>query len=689
MMKIFKINQLAVFLLLLVLSAPAFAHWTTKGPYGGTITCLTVMDTLIFAGTADGGVYRTTTAQASAWRYYNYTGLTDPHINALTTIGGYVVAATPTGTFKSTDLGNTWLKTTQGLSNANVLSLITAGDHIIAGTNGGGIYLSHDSGSTWEQSNVGLTNLVVTSFAYKNNMIYAGTQNGVYVSIDDGDSWAAMNTGLSSTGIVSLAATDTMLYAATTGGVYATNTATVNWMSINNGLGSIKVYSISIMGSSLMIATSAGVGGTMLSSIAWTFIGVTSLTDTTYAVVSYSNKLYAGTKNGGVYRQNAPAVTWSPFNTGLNNLKGYAVYNSGNLVLTATSNGVFVSKDLAANYVASNNGLTDSLNVTGFLFAGGKLYAGTKTGGVYASADTGATWTSINTGLANLDIVALVGFGNKLLAATATGAVFTTDRTTVNWLACTGLPANIIPTGFATDTVSHVFLGTNGNGVFMCMDGASFTANNTGLTNLNVSALAIAENTLYAATSGGIFKSGFMNSSWTACNNGLPTLNIRSLCASGKFIVAGYKGGTYSTYDGGGLWQAPNILLYIPQYADVTAISFTPASSRLFIATPANGFYSNAISELPTTGVNEVFGKNAREVFSVFPNPTSGVFTIENKQPNAAIQAVSMYDITGKCVWRGTTGKQNITINMGLMRGLYFVEVQTEKGLFVQKVLVQ
>ena len=688
-MKLLTNKQLFIFLITLCCMPSAFAHWTTKGPYGGTIKCFTVMDTLMFAGTADGGIYRTTNAAATGWRYYNYTGLSDPHINALTSIGKYVVAATPAGTFKSSDLGNTWVKTTEGLSNTNVLSLITAGDHVIAGTNGGGVYLSHDSGSTWEQSNVGLTNLVVNAFAFDGDVIYAGTQNGVYVSTDDGDSWTAMNTGLSSLSVVSLAVNDTMLYAATSLGVYATNTSTVSWMLSNSGLGSVQVNALSVSGTNLIAATNAGVAITSLSTIAWSFNASTTLLDTVYALASYSGKLYAGTRNNGVMRQTALQATWSTFNTGINNLKGQAIYNSGLLVLAATNKGVFVSKDLAANYVAANTGLADSLHVTGFLFAGATLYASTQYGGVFQSTDTGATWSSANTGLTDLSMASIVGFGSKLLAATTSGAVFYTDRQSINWSACTGVPSNCIPIGFATDTVSHVFLGTQGHGVWMSMDGVSFTASNAGLTNLNVSGLAILGNTLYASTLGaGVFKSGFMNDTWTACNTGLPTQQILSLHASGSFVVAGYRGGVHSSFNGGNLWQAPNVLLYIPEYADVTGISFTPSSSRIFVATPANGFYSNAITELPTTGIFEATYYSALQKLNVFPNPTSGSFTIEGKEKETTISAVSMYDITGKRIHYEQVHAQRVTIESAVKQGIYFVEIQTENGVFVQKVTV-
>src|SRR5690348_11119640 len=89
---------------LLIPAISSFAHWTTKGPYGGRVKCMIAADTLVFIGTYDGGIYRSTNKSVTAWRYANYTGLTDPSITAMSYIGNKVVAGTASGIFVSTDI---------------------------------------------------------------------------------------------------------------------------------------------------------------------------------------------------------------------------------------------------------------------------------------------------------------------------------------------------------------------------------------------------------------------------------------------------------------------------------------------------------------------------------------------------------------------------------------------------------
>jgi hypothetical protein len=93
------------------------------------------------------------------------------------------------------------------------------------------------------------------------------------------------------------------------------------------------------------------------------------------------------------------------------------------------------------------------------------------------------------------------------------------------------------------------------------------------------------------------------------------------------------------TYNEGSSWLSPNVLLYIPAYADVTEISFTPPSTRIFAATPNNSLYSNGVAELPT-GIREL--KSIIGNFTVSPNPASDYLTLDFTDVKAAVK-VSRY----------------------------------------------
>jgi hypothetical protein len=122
------------------------------------------------------------------------------------------------------------------------------------------------------------------------------------------------------------------------------------------------------------------------------------------------------------------------------------------------------------------------------------------------------------------------------------------------WVATSGPSASTI-----TIVVSggNLFAGTGGGGVyFSTNNGTSWTAVNTGLTNLNVYALAANGGNIFAGTGGGgVFLSTNNGTSWTAVNSGLTNLNIYSLTASGGYVFAGtYGGGVFLTTNNGTNW---------------------------------------------------------------------------------------------------------------------------------------
>ncbi|MBI4549196.1 MAG: hypothetical protein HY707_14535, partial [Ignavibacteriae bacterium] len=96
------------------------AQWTkTFKPNGDTVTCFTVHNGNIFAGTRAGGVF-VSTNNGMSWAPAN-NGLTDLHIKSLASGGAYIFAGTNlAGIFRFTDNGNTWTPKNNGLSSLEV-----------------------------------------------------------------------------------------------------------------------------------------------------------------------------------------------------------------------------------------------------------------------------------------------------------------------------------------------------------------------------------------------------------------------------------------------------------------------------------------------------------------------------------------------------------------------------------------
>jgi photosystem II stability/assembly factor-like uncharacterized protein len=104
---------------------------------------------------------------------------------------------------------------------------------------------------------------------------------------------------------------------------------------------------------------------------------------------------------------------------------------------------------------------------------------------------------------------------------------------------------------------TNIYAGTSG-GVFLSTDnGSTWNTVNTGLTNLEVRALAVSDSNIFAGTKGGgVFRSTNNGTSWTAVNSGLGNLNIYSLFIDGTKLYAGYFGGVYASSNLGANWAS-------------------------------------------------------------------------------------------------------------------------------------
>ncbi|MDO9184965.1 MAG: T9SS type A sorting domain-containing protein [Bacteroidia bacterium] len=85
------------------------------------------------------------------------------------------------------------------------------------------------------------------------------------------------------------------------------------------------------------------------------------------------------------------------------------------------------------------------------------------------------------------------------------------------------------------------------------------------------------------------------------------------------------------------------------------------------------------------TAINEI-----TELFSVFPNPSSGIFTVNLK--NKTVEAkISVYDVLGNCVLDEVFVKNNsLEINLSNQpKGVYFIEIMSEEVQAVKKIVLQ
>jgi photosystem II stability/assembly factor-like uncharacterized protein len=99
------------------------------------------------------------------------------------------------GVFRSTDGGGTWRPISRALPNDSIRGIVLGEQEVIVAT-GHGIFKTVDKGRQWMPVNKGLTNLSIqVLIGSGDGGLYAGTSSGVFRS-DDGVTWVAVNQGL-------------------------------------------------------------------------------------------------------------------------------------------------------------------------------------------------------------------------------------------------------------------------------------------------------------------------------------------------------------------------------------------------------------------------------------------------------------------------------------------------------------
>ena len=697
------------------ISFSSFAHFGSKGPYGGGVSCSITFDSTVYIGTFEGGVFISTNSKAEAWRS-RPVGLKSGKITALAHTGKYLFAATAdSGVYRFTGfVGNDryWEKVNTGLGSLKITSLVAIDSStVMAGTDGMGIFKTTNKGTSWVAvNNAILHHEEITALAKaRNRIIHTSKDGGVYASDDNGATWIALNDestdDITATALSYNAKTDQLLVL-NRDGLYVADSVSFD-TTIDYSLAEVgipigaKVVSMSNDGDAWYLTTDKGLFFSTSFSIRWLSISSGTIQNPTI-LIPFRTNLILGTKNEGILRTNllamTPIVTWTAINTGFNNLATYAIATTGDkIIVTATEKGVFVSKDLATSYVRANKGLIDSLNVNDLLFADGYLMAVTKNAGFFLSSDTGKTWTQANIGLPSM-IVNKIYYSRGKKYVFCSGQVFSSDLSSTSWLSeHYNLPTNSVPTSmnFFGDKMIISFFG---NGVFLrSIYSTSWSAINIGLSDFGVTSSTYSLGKLFVGTAGsGVFVSDTASINWIPTSKlsithttmiGLDGSYVQAISSNLGYVYASYKGGLLASSDNGATWIPGGNQFNLPSYADVFNIAFTSGSAgRVFVTTPNNNIYSNSLSELPViSGLFDSYITKATNGIRVSPNPSNGAFVI---QINEKVESVEVVNFAGQSV-KQLPSISNQNVNLEVIKGIYLVRAKTVNGVLIQKVIVE
>ncbi len=163
----------------------------------------------------------------------------------------YAALSSAEGLYISVDGGNSWVASSNGLTDKRVLRIYESKTGVLFAATGAGVFKSSDNGSTWKIINA-LKNVNICDMATgTGTIIYAagyGTNSGIYKSIDNGDSWRYIEPPeMNSSPQQLLVNSVGYVYAAVkSGGACMSIDDGENWKNISSGLASQNAFSLGL-----------------------------------------------------------------------------------------------------------------------------------------------------------------------------------------------------------------------------------------------------------------------------------------------------------------------------------------------------------------------------------------------------------------------------------------------------------
>ncbi|TAJ13849.1 T9SS C-terminal target domain-containing protein [Marinilabiliaceae bacterium JC017] len=275
-----------------------------------------------------------------------------------------------------------------------------------------------------------------------------------------------------------------------------------------------------------------------------------------------------------------------------------------------------------------------------------RIYAGYNQ--VYKSDDGGESWEAISQKFPeNLDHVKIAPSNNKIMYAAHGYDLYKTSTGSGTWDKITGFSGYI----------NYIAINPN---------------------DPNIVAIATTSyDKVYITTDGG--------NTWQTKNSGLPEFSALSLAwdKNDNGLYLGMNYGVYYINDNLSSWQLYNNLL--PNVM-INELEINYADNQLYAATYGRGVWRTPLYKDPALSTNEV---NATADIVVFPNPATSVITIQGKQLGENTE-VRLFDINGRLVYYKTeTDLNNHTITTDTFdRGVYFLRINSSKGVYTEKIVI-
>jgi len=406
---------------------------------GTTMNSLTYslkkLDNFILVACSDG--VKVSTDNGVQWNLTT-TGLENQAVYDVAISDNSFFAATDKGVYRSNDLGNTWEYTMQELKDRPFHNLMVVDDKIIAVSPGYGVYYSSNNGMQWVEANSNLQDKALKSAYHSKEGFCVGTNSSkLFRKKVITDDWIEITTNFNIEKILCMGAANGIAYVGTQDHGILQSETLENWIQIDDN--NIKSLSITAIASDNISKIYAGTrnNGIYVSAdngLTWThdeFSGTRSIS----SLFVFGNIVIAGCKEDELLISSNSGDSWTKLSTGAANnvITGIAVTPT-NIYLSSQA-GIFASPLNLSNWTCKTSSLP-GIEFTSIVVVEGVIYAGTTSNGIYISTDYGDNWFASNEGInlgKNYWITSLIGYQKSAIAAANGGGIYATVDNGSNW----------------------------------------------------------------------------------------------------------------------------------------------------------------------------------------------------------------------------------------------------------------
>ncbi|MCS7060810.1 MAG: hypothetical protein RMN25_06545 [Anaerolineae bacterium] len=511
------------------------------------------------------------------------------------------------GVYVSLDGGEQWTITGGGLINRYVAQLmpgLQVGE-LLAATDRG-ISRSTDAGATWEQ--LGAVALPTPAWALTidpvSGTVWAATDRGILRFEPRGAHINLTHIGLSgfAARAVAFDPQSRHLYAGVlTQGVFRSSDGGVTWSPLNHNLPSIRIQTLHIgPEGNLFAGTDSGIFWLPARGMEWSAPRVAPVSRHVLALAVDQNtgQVYAGTAGGGVFRSQDSGLSWQPVSIGLGDglVQSLTIDRGSGMIYAATSTGVYRARLDQIHWQPAGVELSgvDVASVVADVRSG-YVFALTERGDVFRSIDQGASWQQVEQArYLFARTMAVSQYAGALYIGAFRGGVAQSLDQGFHWeMIGRTLPDPDIEALAVDQHTGVLYAGALGGSIFRTQDsGATWQRVGEPLPD-RVLALLFDEqsDSLWVATSAGLFRSDTHRDSWQPMSDGLSHSYILTLAThreSGVVYAGTRAGGAFRLLPGQSVWQPIHAGL---SDATVSGLVVGSTASELWVAASRGGVF--------------------------------------------------------------------------------------------------